>query len=132
MKIKNKKDFKILIVDDSDLSRRTMVDILKKEDYNSIGEASSSEKAIKVAIETKPSLYIIDVVMPNVSGLDLIKHLKGQALDAKMIMTSSLRTEYIIVEAISNGASDFLQKPFSQIELISSVDKIYSGMLTSK
>ena len=132
MPIKNKKDFKILIVDDSDLSRRTMVDILKKEDYNIIGEAESSEKAIKTAIDTKPSLYIIDVVMPEVSGLDLIKHLKGQALDAKMIMISSLRTEHLIVEAISNGASDFLQKPFSPLELISSVDKIYSGMLSLK
>ena len=131
MSIKNKKDFKILIVDDSDLSRRTMVDILKKEDYI-IGEAESSEKAIKAAIDTRPSLYIIDVVMPEVSGLDLIKHLKGQALDAKMIMISSLRTEHLIVEAISNGASDFLQKPFSPLELISSVDKIYSGMLSLK
>ena len=129
MSIKNKKDFKILIVDDSDLSRRTMVDILQKEDYI-IEEAESSEKAIKTAIDTRPSLYIIDVVMPEVSGLDLIKHLKGQALDAKMIMISSLRTEHLIVEAISNGASDFLQKPFSPLELISSVDKIYSGMLS--
>ena len=125
MAIQNKKDFKILIVDDSDLSRRIMVDILKKEDYNIIGDVDSSEKAIKAAIEGKPSLYIIDVVMPEVSGLDLIKHLKGQALDAKMIMISSLRTEHLIVEAISNGASDFLQKPFSPLELISSVDKIY-------
>lgn len=132
MAIQNKKDFKILIVDDSDLSRRMMVDILQKEDYNIIGEVNSSENAIKTAIEARPSLYIIDVVMPDVSGLDLIKHLKGQALDAKMIMISSLRTEYLIVEAISNGASDFLQKPFTPLELVSSVDKIYSGMLTLK
>ena len=132
MTIQNKNDFKILIVDDSTLSRQSMANILKKENYNIAGEVDNSEKAIKTAIDIKPSLYIIDVVMPEVSGLDLAKHLKGQALDAKMIMISSLRTEHIIVEAISNGASDFLQKPFSPMELITSVDKIYSGMLITK
>ena len=76
------------------------------------------------------NLYIIDIVMPEISGIELAKHISDQARrrNINIIMISSLKMEHIIVESISNGAIDFLQKPFEKEDLVRSVKKIVYQM----
>ncbi len=118
------KDFKIIVVDDSDFSRKTMIEILEADGFNVVGEANSAEKAIQVAQGTPCNLFILDIVMPDISGIELAKHLNEKFEDAKIIMVSSLKMENIIIESISNGAVDFIAKPFAPEELIRSVQKL--------
>lgn len=116
---------KILIVDDSDFNRRTMADILTSEGFNVVGQASCAEDAIQIAHGTKANLIFIDVVMPEISGLELTKHFQEKQSDERfLIMMSSLNIESIVIESISNGAIDFLQKPFDREDLIKAVEKI--------
>lgn len=116
---------KILIVDDSDFNRRSMADILTSEGFNVVGLAKSAEEAIQIAHTTKANLIFIDVVMPDISGLELTKHFQEkQAGERFLIMMSSLNIESIVIESISNGAIDFLQKPFERDDLIKAVEKI--------
>ncbi len=116
---------KILIVDDSEFNRKNMVEILTSEGFNIVGTAGSAEDAIQIAHATKANLIFIDVVMPDISGLELTKHFQEkQASDRFIIMMSSLNVESIVIEAISNGAIDFLQKPFERDDLIKAVEKI--------
>ncbi len=117
-------DFKIIVVDDSDFSRKTIVEILESEGFNVVGEANSAEKALQVALGTPCNLFILDIVMPDISGIELAKHLNEKFEDAKIIMVSSLKMENIIIESISNGAVDFISKPFDREELIRSVQKL--------
>lgn len=116
---------RILIVDDSDFNRKSMAEILTNEGFNVVGVASSAEEAIQIAHGAKANLIFIDVVMPEISGLELTKHFQEkQAGDRYLIMMSSLNIESIVIESISNGAIDFLQKPFEREDLIKAVEKI--------
>ncbi len=122
---RNHDKLKILIVDDSDFNRKSMVDILTFEGFNVVGQASSAEDAIQVAHSAKPNLIFIDIVMPEISGLELTKHLQEKTAGEKfIIMMSSLNIESMVIESISNGASDFLQKPFERDDLIKAVEKV--------
>ncbi len=125
---RNHETLKILIVDDSEFNRRMMGDILLEEGFNVVGLAASAEEAIQLAYSTKANLIFVDIVMPEISGLDLTKHFQEkqkQSTDERfIIMMSSLNIESIVIESISNGAIDFLQKPFEREELIKSVEKI--------
>jgi two-component system chemotaxis response regulator CheY len=122
---RNHDKLKILIVDDSDFNRKAMVDILTFEGFNVVGQASSAEDAIQIAHSAKPNLIFVDVVMPEISGLELTKHLQDKGTSEKfIIMMSSLNIESIVIESISNGATDFLQKPFERDDLIKAVEKV--------
>jgi DNA-binding NtrC family response regulator len=122
---RNHDTLRILIVDDSDFNRRSMADILTSEGFNVVGQAGSAEDAIQIAHSSKANLIFIDVVMPDISGLELTKHFQEkQQADRFLIMMSSLNIESIVIESISNGAIDFLQKPFEREDLIKAVEKI--------
>jgi two-component system chemotaxis response regulator CheY len=122
---RNHDKLKILIVDDSDFNRRTMAEFLTEEGFNIVGVASCAEDAIQIAHTTKANLIFIDVVMPEISGLELTKHFQDKkTIERFIIMMSSLNIESIVIESISNGAIDFLQKPFETEDLLKAVEKI--------
>ena len=122
---RNHDKLKILIVDDSTFNRKTMVDILTFEGFNVIGQAASAEEALQITHALKPNLIFVDIVMPDISGLELTKHLQEKGSGQKfIIMMSSLNIESIVIESISNGATDFLQKPFERDDLIKAVEKV--------
>lgn len=122
MDAKKKKNTKILIVDDSDFSRSQIASML--QDYNIVGEAPSAKEAITIMHERTVHIAIIDVVMPEISGIELAEHISENFDDISIIMISSLGQENIIIDSISAGASDYLQKPISEHNLIASIDKL--------
>lgn len=125
MSIKRDQDLKIVIVDDSDFSRRNILETLEVEGFNIVGQANSAEEAMPLSATTGANLFIIDIVMPEVSGLELAEKLVELAKNKIfIIMISSLKMQSLIIESISSGANDFLQKPFSPSDLINSVEKI--------
>ncbi|WP_372655163.1 response regulator [Halobacteriovorax sp.] len=116
-------DLKIVVVDDSDFSRNSLIEILEKNGFTVVGQASSANEAVPL-LGTGANLFLIDIVMPEVSGIELSKIISENSKDAKIIMMSSLNMESIIIESISNGAVDFLTKPFGEKDLIRSIEKI--------
>lgn len=116
--------FRILIVDDSEFSRMNMSKILSDAKYNIIGEAANAKEAKTILQDRKAHLAILDVVMPEVSGIELAQHISDNYKDTAIMMVSSLAGESIIIDSISAGASDYLQKPFKKEDFLSSVEKI--------
>lgn len=127
-----KKKFKIVVVDDSDFSRKGIIEILEEEEFNIVGEANSAEQAIKIGSSTTPHLYIIDIVMPEVSGLELIPLLREIDKQCLIIIMSSLSSENIVIESISAGANDFLKKPFDKKDLIITIEKLIRYIMAEK
>lgn len=117
-------NYRILIVDDSDFSRMNMAKMLSDPRYNIIGEASSAKEAKTILQDRKAHLAILDVVMPEVSGIELAHYISDNHKDTAIMMVSSLAGESIIIDSISAGASDYLQKPFKKADFISSIEKI--------
>ena len=119
-----KAKYKILIVDDSDFSRSNIAEMLNDDRFQIIGEASNAKEAMATLKDRTAHVAIIDVVMPGISGLELAETMSQNFPDTAIIMISSLAHESIIIDAISMGASDFIQKPFKKADLINSLEKI--------
>jgi len=117
-------ELRIAVVDDSEYSRKSIIEILEGEGYNVVGQAASAEEGISVGGTTGANLYIIDVIMPERSGLEMAKLLTEKSMGVNIVMMSSLNMESIIIESISSGAIDFLPKPFGPNELLKTVRKI--------
>jgi two-component system chemotaxis response regulator CheY len=117
---------KIVVVDDSDFSRSIIVKMLKEAEFNVVGEASSASSAMQVIKDKKPHVVITDIVMPEISGIELTEKINQDYDDTYVIVVSSLSQEHVVLEAIGAGAADFISKPINSQQLIDSLEKIGS------
>jgi YesN/AraC family two-component response regulator len=117
-------EIKVVIVDDSDFSRGIIRKMLIEEGFQIVGEANSAENAIIVIKEKNPNIVITDIVMPEVSGIELTDIISKKFPDISIIVVSSLSQEHVVLEAIAAGASDFISKPIEKQQLIDSLNKI--------
>lgn len=117
-------DLKVVVVDDSDFSRNLIIRILKNAGVEVIGEANHAEVALAVIKDKKPNVVITDIVMPDISGIELTAQLSQMYKNLYIIIISSLSQEHVIIEAIGAGANDFLVKPVNEQQLIDSLEKI--------
>jgi two-component system chemotaxis response regulator CheY len=117
---------RIVIVDDSDFSRSLIRKMLTEEGIAIVGEAGSAEAAVAVIKDKKPNIVITDIVMPNVSGIELTEKITQNAEDISVIVISSLSQEHVVLEAIGAGASDFIAKPIQKQQLLDSLEKVFN------
>lgn len=112
-------DKKILIVDDE----KPIVDILKfnleKEGYKTV-EAYDGEQAVKLALETKPDLIILDVMLPKMDGFTVCRKIR-QKLSCPVIMLTAKEEVVDKIIGLELGADDYMTKPFSIRELIARI-----------
>lgn len=122
-----KSDLKVVIVDDSDFSRSIIRKMLQEESIEVVGEAPSAESALLMIKEKRPNVVITDIVMPEISGIELTEKINQNFDDIAVIVVSSLSQEHVVLEAIGAGASDFIAKPIDKQQLIDSLEKILSA-----
>ncbi|MHA1449912.1 MAG: response regulator [Candidatus Hodarchaeales archaeon] len=118
---------KILITDDSLFMRKLIGKILKEQGHTIIGEAGSGEAAVEKFAKLKPDLVIMDIVMPGMNGLIALKKIIKLDPLAKVIMMSAQGQKSLASEAIKNGASEFVIKPFKVEQVIKAVNRTLSG-----
>ena len=119
---------KIMLVDDHNLVREGIKRILESErDFKIIAEAVDGIDAVKKAISYKPDIILMDINMPNSSGLEALRKIEDLGLKVKVIiLTSEFKREYII-DAIKIGAKGFLQKNCTSNNLIKAIRDVYMG-----
>ncbi len=106
----------ILIVDDDELVLESLKMVLKEAGYK-VKAISVPEKALSVFDKYSIDLVITDLKMPNISGIELLKEIKQKAPDCPVIMMTAYATVETAVEAMKQGAVDYIMKPFSADEL---------------
>lgn len=121
-----KSDLKVVIVDDSDFSRSIIRKMLQEENIEVVGEAASAETALLLIKEKQPDVVITDIVMPEISGIELTEKINQSFDNIAVIVVSSLSQEHVVLEAIGAGANDFIAKPIDKQQLIDSLEKIIS------
>jgi two-component system response regulator VicR len=114
---------KILIVDDEPLIRDALAFKLTKDGY-SVDTAEDGEKAIELVEGSTYDIIISDVMMPFVSGFELLKILKERGTEAPVLLLTSLNSENAVLKAFDLGADDFMTKPFSPNELSVRIKKL--------
>lgn len=105
---------KVLVVDDSAIMRRLIVDILKEDkEIEVLDTAKNGKEAIEKAKILKPDVITLDIEMPEMDGLEALKILRKEVPNTKVIMFSSLTQEgaKATIEALTLGAHDFVPKP---------------------
>lgn len=103
---------RILIVDDAAFMRMMIRDILTKNDFDVVGEATNGDEAVSKYLELKPDLVTLDITMPGLDGVSVLKKIREQDPAARVVMCSAMGQQAMVVEAIQNGARDFINKPF--------------------
>jgi len=115
---------KILIVDDSVFFRSSIKKILSEAQIGSkYFEAKDGKEAISIYIANKPTLVIMDIVMPNVDGVKAIQAIMKYNPNAKILVVSSKENKEIVNDAIKAGAKDYVLKPFDSGQVVMAVSK---------
>ena len=117
---------KVMIVDDSLFMRNMLKKMISEAGANVIGEAGDGREAIDKFNQLKPDLIFLDIVMPNLSGLEVLTEIMKIKSDTKVIMCTSTGQEIVVKEAVEKGASDFIVKPFTKND-IDEIIKKYSS-----
>lgn len=74
--------------------------------------------------ELHPDVVTMDITMPEMDGIEAVKHIKAYVPDAKVIMCSAMGQQAMVIEAIQAGAKDFIVKPFQNEKVLSSIEKV--------
>ncbi|MET4073425.1 response regulator [Hymenobacter sp. UYCo722] len=109
---------RILIVDDSFYMRTMLKNMLTDAGYEVVGEAANGAQAVEMAASTNPDLITLDVILPDNTGLDVLKSLRQIQPSAKVVMCSAVGQEVIVTEAIESGALAYIVKPFSEEKVL--------------
>lgn len=109
----------ILIVDDEQKIVDLLVHNLTREGYNTI-EANDGQTAVDIALEKRPDLILLDVMLPRIDGLTVCKKIKN-AYNVPILMVSAKDDELDKIVGLELGADDYITKPFSVREVVARV-----------
>ena len=113
----------VLIVDDAAFMRMMLKDILTKNGYQVVGEGVNGKDGFEKYASLKPDLVTMDITMPEMDGIAALKAIKASDPSACVIMCSAMGQQAMVVEAIQNGAKDFIVKPFQHDRVLEAVKK---------
>lgn len=116
--------FKILIVDDSAQIRKSLREILEKNQYTVVGEAASGTEAIKQFSLLRPHIIMLDIIMPQLGGIETLRMLRNMDKELKVIMVSALDSMDRVKECMKAGANHYILKPFEEKKVIEILTKL--------
>lgn len=114
---------KILVVDDAQFMRMMLKNILVGAGYEVAGEGENGVQAVERYKSLKPDLVIMDMIMPEMGGIDAVREIVRLDPGARVLMCSAMGQQALVVEAIQVGARDFIVKPFQPAGVLEAVAK---------
>ncbi len=115
---------RILIVDDASFMRMMLRNILTSHGHVIVGEAENGLRAIDTYQQLKPDIMLIDLIMPEMGGIEAVRRIMEADPKAKIIICSAMGQQALVVEAMQAGARDFIIKPFQPTSVIEAVQKL--------
>ena len=118
---------RILIVDDALFMRTMLRNIFVESGFDVVGEAGSGVEAVEKFRELSPDLTTMDIVMPELNGIEALKRIVALDPRARVVMCSALGQESLIIEALDAGARDFIVKPFKPAKVVEVAQKVLAA-----
>ena len=109
---------RLLVVDDAMIMRAIIKDTAKKAGWEIAGEATNGAEAVERFRELKPDMTTLDIVMPEMDGVEALRAIRQEAPEAKVVMISAIDQRAKLTECIQLGALDFIVKPFDKNRLL--------------
>jgi two-component system, NarL family, nitrate/nitrite response regulator NarL len=120
---------KVMLVDDHAFVRSAIRQALTAPDIEVVGEAPSGEDALKLAPALKPDVLLVDIDLPGMSGLRLLRELRPRLPDAKFVMLTVSTSQVDVLEAVRLGAVGYLTKDLDADALLRSIRGVRDGDL---
>ena len=108
---------RLLIVDDALIIRKRIRQIAESSGWEVAAEAANGVEALTLFAECKPDMVTLDIVMPELDGVETLKQIMAQSPQARVVMVSAVNQKDKLVECIQAGAVDFIVKPFERDSL---------------
>jgi two-component system, chemotaxis family, chemotaxis protein CheY len=114
----------VLICDDAIFMRTMVSDILQGAGFEVIGEAETGVQAVEKYKQLRPDLVTMDIVMPDMGGIEAVREICKAHPEARILMCSAMGQQALVVEAIQAGAKDFVVKPFQPSRVLEAVQRV--------
>jgi two-component system chemotaxis response regulator CheY len=115
---------KVLIVDDTAFMRKLLRNILFSGGFDIVGEAENGKQAVELYKQLKPDIVTMDIVMPEMNGIEALKEIKKMDPNAKVVMCTAVGQEQMVKAAIKLGARGYIVKPFQAPKVIEELKKV--------
>ncbi|MBR1641758.1 MAG: response regulator [Butyrivibrio sp.] len=113
----------ILIVDDSPVNRNILRNMLEIEGYEVVGEAENGKEGYDKFLDLSPSIIILDISMPQLNGIDLLRLIKSRDPLAKVVMLSANSESEKVSEAARHGADEYVTKPYTRTAVLEAIKR---------
>lgn len=115
---------KILVADDSRTSRKMLLDIIRGLEFEEIIEATDGNDAVAKFEEHQPEVVTLDITMPGMDGIEVLKKIKEKNPDVKVVMITAAAQSNKIMEAIKLGAEEFIAKPYETAQVEAALQRL--------
>ncbi|WP_344128827.1 ANTAR domain-containing response regulator [Saccharopolyspora halophila] len=112
---------RVLVAEDEALIRLDLVEMLREEGYEVVGEAGDGQEAVRLAEELRPDLVILDIKMPKMDGIEAASNIAGERIAPVVILTAFSQRD-LVERARDAGAMAYLVKPFAKRDLVPAIE----------
>ena len=121
---------RVVIVDDHALLRVGLKQVLESSgEFQVVGQAADGDEAVRVVLDVKPDVVVMDVIMPNKDGVAACREIMELAPDTRVVMLTASAEEDAVIQAVAAGATGYLQKETGRERLLATVRDVASGEL---
>jgi two-component system nitrate/nitrite response regulator NarL len=120
-------NLRVLIIDDHTLFRDGLQGLLERHNIDVVGSLGDGHEGIRLAQELKPDIILLDMRMPSLSGLEVLKQLQQNNFEAPIAMLTTSNDERDLVEALRNGAKGYLLKDMDPDDVVAALREIVKG-----
>jgi two-component system chemotaxis response regulator CheY len=114
---------RLLIVDDALLMRKMIREVAVAVGWEVAGEARNGVEAVDLYDQVRPDLVTMDIVMPEMGGLEALRRIRAVDPEAQVVMVTALDQKQTLMDSIRDGAIDFIVKPFERDRIVSLLTK---------
>ena len=122
------KTLTVLVVDDHDIVRKGLTTLIsRQQDLSVAGEAGTAAEAVEKASELAPDVVVLDIRLPDASGIEACREIRSQNSNIKVLMLTSYSDEEAVMGSIMAGASGYLLKEIRSQEIVEAIRQVGAG-----
>lgn len=118
---------RLVVADDAPFIREIVRFVAEKNGMEIVGEAADGAEAVDLALKLRPDVVLMDIIMPNKSGIEATKEIVEKIPEIRVIACSTVDQEVMIMRALEAGCCSYLVKPFKADELVQVIKKSFGS-----
>lgn len=122
---------RVILIDDHALVRAALRTVLEDAGIEVAAEATNGEEGIRLAAEQRPDVVLLDLSMPDLSGIEVTRRLAAEVPDGRVLVFTGSAEEHDVREAVDAGASGYLLKDADPEEIVSAVKAVARGEMVA-